>query len=159
MDPQQQQYLRRQLIKHIEGGEAFLPLEDILPKIPFEKTGVVPADLPYSLWQIVYHIRFAQKDILEFSRNPEYVAPQWPDDYWPTSVFPENHELWESTVHAYYKERDEFISLIMNPKVDLFEPFGHGEGQTVFREALLVIEHTGYHAGQLVVLLRLLGLY
>ena len=30
---------KKQLIKHLEGGEAFMALEDFIDKIPFEKLG------------------------------------------------------------------------------------------------------------------------
>ena len=154
-----QQYLREQLIRHIEGGEAFKPIKDLLENISYEKLGVVPDGLPYSLWQMFYHIRFAQYDILEFSRSSHYEAIQWPDDYWPESAAPGSHADWDELVKLYYEERREFIELIENPSNDLFEPFPHGNGQTLFREALLIIEHTAYHTGELLVIMRSLGIY
>jgi hypothetical protein len=48
------------------------------------------------------------------------------------------------------------IALVRDQKNDLLLPFPHGEGQTLLREALLVIDHNAYHVGQLVDLRRLL---
>ena len=48
------------------------------------------------------------------------------------------------------------MDLVGEPKNDLFAPIPHGKGQTLLREALLIIDHTSYHVGQLVDLRRLL---
>ncbi|MEQ9442913.1 MAG: DinB family protein [Cyclobacteriaceae bacterium] len=151
--------LRQQLIKHLEGGEAFTPIDEIIRNISFEKLGIVPDNLPYSFWQQFYHLRFAQYDILDFCRNPNYTTMKWPDDYWPDEPAPKSEQAWDDTVKAYFSERDEMAGLISDPKNNLFEPLPHGSGQTLLREALLVIEHTAYHTGQMLIILRLLGLY
>nr|WKN39764.1 DinB family protein [Tunicatimonas sp. TK19036] len=151
--------LRQQLVKHLEGGEAFTPVDEIIRNIPFEKLGVVSEDLPYSFWQQFYHLRFAQYDILDFCRNPDYTSHNWPDDYWPDEPAPKNQQTWDDTVKAYFTERDEMAALISDQNNDLLAPLPHGSGQTLLREALLVIEHTAYHTGQLLIILRLLGLY
>lgn len=153
------QQLRQQLVKHLEGGEAFTPVDDIIQNIPFEKLGFVPESLPYSFWQQFYHMRLAQYDILDFCRNPDYTAITWPDDYWPDEPTPKNQQEWDDTVKTYFTERDEMAKLISDSKNDLFAPLPHGSGQTLLREALLVIEHTAYHTGQMLIILRLAGLY
>ena len=48
--------------------------------------------------------------------------------------------------------------LVRDPKSDLLAPFPHGQGQTLLKEALLVIDHNSYHLGQLVDMRRLLGI-
>lgn len=151
--------LRQQLVKHLEGGEAFVPIDKIVQDIPFPQVGVVPEKLPYSAWQQFYHLRFAQYDILDFCRNPDYTPVRWPDDYWPEAPAPKNRQEWNNTVEAYFEERKEMAGLISDPENDLYAPIPHGSGQTLLREALLVIEHTAYHTGQLLLILRLLGEY
>lgn len=154
---QSKDYTRQQLVKHIEGGEAFMSVKDVLEKVPFEQLGIIPESLPYSFYQQFYHMRFAQYDILEFSRNPDYQAPKWPDDYWPEKPAPEKLSDWEEISKLFFKERKEFIDIILGE--DLYKPFSHGSGQTLFRQSLLVIEHNAYHTGQLLVISRLLGVY
>ncbi len=156
---QQTDYIRQQLVKHIKGGTAFMPIEEMLKDIPFQKLGVVPEHLPYSFWQQFYHLRFAQYDILDFSRNPDYESAQWPKDYWPENEAPENEAEWKALVNRFFSERQEFIDLLLDPANDLYVPFPHGNGQTLYREAILIIEHNAYHTGQLLIILRLLGLH
>jgi hypothetical protein len=148
--------LRQQLVKHLEGGEAFVPIDDIVGKMPFEKLGIIPYNLPYSFWQQFYHLRYAQYDILDFCRNPNYTAVKWPDDYWPDELAPKNRQEWKETIDAYFSDRAEMAELIANPANDLTKPISHGEGHTLLREVLLIIEHTAYHTGQMLVILRLL---
>ena len=151
--------MRKQLVKHIAGGDAFKGPGDFVEKIPFEKLGIKPDNMPYSLWQQFYHLRFAQRDILDFSTDPDYEAPKWPDDYWPEEAAPPTEAAWKELKKAFFEERKAFQELILDPSQDLFKPLAHGNGQTLYREALLVIEHNAYHTGQILVLLRLLGLY
>ena len=49
------------------------------------------------------------------------------------------------------------MSLVRNPRRDLFARIPNGEGQTILREALLVADHNAYHLGELVGLRRALG--
>jgi len=148
--------LRRQLIKQIEGGQAFVKIESLLQEIPFEQLGVRPEDLPYSFYELFFHMRVAQYDILDFSTNPGYQAPAWPDDYWPLTASPENQDEWEQLKAGFFSERKKFCDFISDADIDLFTPLPQGDGQTLLREAMLILEHNAYHTGQLAVLLRLL---
>lgn len=159
MDQTSDKILRKQLIKHLSGGEAFTPLDDFIYEIPFEKTSIVPEGLPYSIWQQVYHLRFAQWDILDFSRNPNYTSHEWPEDYWPKNPAPKDEQEWHDTVENYFNDRQELSGMIADPQLDLMAPLIHGSGQTLLREVLLVIEHTAYHTGEILVILRLLSLH
>ena len=47
--------------------------------------------------------------------------------------------------------------LVSSPKTDLFARIPHGDGQTIFREALLIADHNSYHLGQVIIVRRLLG--
>lgn len=149
--------LREQLVSHINGGMAFMPIEKFINKIPFEKLGIKPEGLPYSFYQQFYHITFAQKDILDFSKDSNYKAPEWPQDYWKQKSAPANEAEWEELKKSYFSERDAFCKMIKDPSIDLYEAFPHGSGQNLFREALLVVEHTAYHTGQLLIIARLLN--
>jgi hypothetical protein len=118
--------------------------------------GKKPAGAPHSAWQLLEHLRIAQSDILEFSRNPQHVSPNWPEGYWPSSETPPNARAWAESVAAFERDRKEFMALVQDPKFDLFQRFPHGEGQNLLREALLVASHNSYHLGQLVFLKKML---
>jgi len=60
------QEIKDQLIKHLTGGAAFMPVEELLKFVSSETVLRRPKDLPYSFYEIFYHMRFAQKDILDY---------------------------------------------------------------------------------------------
>ncbi|HET8810638.1 MAG TPA: DinB family protein [Flavobacteriaceae bacterium] len=150
--------MKEQLAKHLKGGEAFQPIDHFLKEIPFEKLGIRPNGLPYSFYELFYHIAFAQKDILDFIVSDEYKTPQWPDDYWPENQAPKNEKEWQQLISDYVVTRQELIDLVQNENNELSKPIKNGNGQTLHREILLVLEHNAYHTGQLAMILRLLNI-
>ncbi len=149
--------LRKHLVKLLEGGEAHVEFDPATENLPAELRGAKPARAPHTAWQLVEHMRIAQWDILEFSRNPRHVSPDWPAGYWPAAEVPPSETAWEKSLESFRRDRKEMIELLKDPATDLLAPIRHGRGQTVLREALLIVDHTAYHVGQLVLLRRLLG--
>jgi hypothetical protein len=149
--------LRERLVMLLRGGQAFQPLDELLKGITVEAAGKTVQGLPYTLWQLVDHLRFALLDILDFSRNPDYQEPNWPDDYWPKEKAPADQAALDKSIQAIKTGMEEMIRLVEDPDNDLYTPFPHGNGQTLLREAMLVAEHNAYHLGQIVLMRRLLG--
>jgi hypothetical protein len=145
------------LIQLLSKGNAHATLDDALRNIPYKLLAETPAGLPYNIWQIAQHIRISQWDILEFSRNPKYKSPEWPKGYWPSEREPASEEAWKKCVHQIKEDRNTFIELIKNAGENLYKPIPGGDGQTLFREALVLADHNSYHTGEIIVLRRLLG--
>ncbi len=144
------------------GGRAHASFEDAVKDFPPEKQGVIPESLPYSGWQLLEHLRIAQRDILDFCRNEDgsYKPLQWPKDYWPKKPKPPNSDSWDSSVKLVLEDRAQFEQML-NSATDnvLVKPFAWGDGQTLVHEALLIADHGAYHVGELVLLRRLLGVW
>lgn len=151
--------LRKELVFQLNGGNAHASLKKATDKFPAPQQGIVPAGLPYSAWQLLEHMRLAQADMLEFCTNSKYKEKKWPDDYWPKSPQPPNARAWNASVKAIQADREKFIQLISNPKGDLFAPLPWGDGQTLFHEACLIIDHNAYHIGEIVTVRRILGIW
>jgi hypothetical protein len=149
--------LREHLVNLLTGGHAHATFEQAVKGLPAELRGKVPKGAEHSPWQLLEHLRIAQWDILDFSRNAKYQAQKWPDDYWPKSKAPEDDKAWDKSVRAFKKDLKEMCALVEDPKTDLFAKIPHGDGQTILREALLTADHNSYHIGQLVLVRRLLG--
>jgi hypothetical protein len=149
--------LLKNLIELLNKGNSHVLLEDALANIPFVLLGKTPENLPYNLWQMAEHIRISQKDILEFSRNPKYKSPQWPEGYWPSNIKPSSEEEWENCLRQIKEDRKSFIAILKEEAENLYKPFDHGEGQTLLREALVLADHNAYHTAEIIVLRRLLG--
>jgi hypothetical protein len=154
MDP-----LRKQLVDSLKGGEAHTDFESAVKDFPAEMRSRKPEGASHTGWQLLEHLRLAQHDILEFSRDPKYVSPKWPEGYWPTEDAPPNPRAWSESIASFKKDHEAFTKLISDPSNDLLAKLPHGDGQTLLREALLVIDHNGYHVGQLVMLRVQLGIW
>jgi hypothetical protein len=150
--------LRDHVAALLRGGQAYEPFEAIVDEFPPPLRGIVPLGAEHSAWQILEHMRFTLRDILDFTRNDDgsYVQPEWPEDYWPREAAPQDEGDWIKARGAYLADRDTLESLVRDPKSELFTPFPWGDGQTLLREALLAADHAGYHLGQMVLLRRLL---
>lgn len=153
----QDKLLREHLVYLLKGGGAHVHFEDALSGFPPSKRGVFAKGLRHTGWQLLEHARIAQWDILEFSRNPKHVSPDFPGGYWPKTPLPTSNEAWEKSCKGFQKDLNEMIALVKNPKTDLYAKIPHGDGQTILREALLVADHNAYHLGQIVDLRRALG--
>jgi len=149
--------LRSQLVRLVTWQDAHVSFEGAVADLPAPLRGVQPADLPYSAWQLLEHLRLSQLDILDFCRNPAYREQKWPDDYWPRDPAPLAAQAWDESIAGYLQDRAELVQMAGDSGVDLFARIPHGSGQTYLRELLLVADHNAYHVGQLVLVRRLLG--
>jgi len=156
MKPDHDGSLRRHLIELLKGGSAHARFEEVVAGIPAKLRGQKPAGLPHSPWMLLEHMRLAQWDILEFSRNRRHVSPDWPKGYWPRSEAPPDAAAWSTSIKKFRRDLKTMENLVTNPKIDLHARMPWGEGQTILREALLVADHNAYHLAQLVDIRRLL---
>ena len=145
--------LREHVLELLEGKSAHIDIESALIDFPIDRINDKPAASPHSAWQLLEHIRIAQWDILDFSRNPKYKEMKWPDDYWPAGDG--TPEKWKNSVKQTLSNLQEMRDLVSNEKVDLFAKIPHGDGQTILREALLIVDHNAYHLGQIVFLKKM----
>jgi hypothetical protein len=149
--------LRQHLLELLKGGTAHATFDAIIVNIPAKLRGRKPANFPHSLWMLLEHLRLAQWDILEFSRNPKHVSPPWPEGYWPKTAVPPTPAAWNASVKKFRAQLRAMENLVKNPKTDLFAKIPWGSGQTILRQALLLADHNSYHLGQMLDLRRLLG--
>ena len=152
--------LREQLKALLNGGQAHATFEDAVRDMPVDLRGAVPPGLPYSAWQLLEHIRIAQRDILEFSRNHHghYRELKWPEAYWPQEPEPPAPDAWDKSIEQVRFDRKAFERLLdAAGDDDLAKPFPWGNGQNLLREAFLIADHEAYHVGELILVRRLLG--
>ena len=151
------QSLRDHLLYLLKGEGAHAKFEDVVDDFPEKLRGQKVPNFPHTAWMLLEHLRIAQSDILEFSRDPKHKSPDWPSGYWPKEPAPLSASAWTNSIRIFEKDLKAMQTLVADPKSDLHAPLPWGDGQTLLREALLVADHNAYHLGQLVTLRRLLG--
>ena len=146
--------LREHILELLEGKFAHMDLETALKGFPLSKINARPAHSPHSAWELLEHIRLAQWDILEFSRDANHVSPGFPDGYW--NKVEASKADWQKSIEQVLEDLEAMRELVRDKNIDLFAEIPHGDGQTILREALLVADHNAYHVGQLMLLRRML---
>jgi hypothetical protein len=149
--------LREHLVTLLNGGQAHATFDAAVKNLPPELRGQRPKGAEHSPWEVLEHLRIAQSDILEFSRDPRHLSPEWPSGYWPATAAPPDEKAWERSIRAFRRDLKAICELVSSPATDLCARIPHGDGQTLLREALLAADHNAYHLGELVLLRRLLG--
>lgn len=149
--------VREQIIQLLRGGQAHVTFDDVVKNFPANRRGIRPKGAPHTAWQLIEHMRIALWDILEFSRNPKHVSPNWPEGYWPKTEKPPSDAAWKKSIAAIKRDVEAMQKLVEDPATDLYAKIPHGTGQNILREALLVADHNAYHIGQLLLLRRLVG--
>ena len=149
--------VREHVLSLLKGGGAHLGFEQAIADLPKELRGAKAKGITHTPWRLLEHLRICQWDILEFSRNPDHVSPEFPGGYWPEGDAPPESDSWDKSAQAFRDDLQAMIDLVANPESDLLEPIPNGDGQTILREALLVADHNAYHLGQLVFLRRSLN--
>jgi uncharacterized damage-inducible protein DinB len=149
--------LRQHLLDLLRGRNAHADFDTVVADFPSRMRGVKPPGAPHTAWQLLEHMRIAQSDILEFSRDAKHKSPPWPEGYWPKTEAPPSAASWNNSLRSFRADLKAMAKLLADKKTDLFAQIPHGTGQTILREVLLVADHNSYHLGQLVLLRRLLG--
>ncbi len=152
-----QKPLPEYLVELLKGGQAHVEFDGAVKHWPANLRGKTPKGAVHSGWELLEHMRIAQWDILEFTRNPKHVSPEFPSGYWPKRKTPPNKTAWKKSIDAFRADVRAMIAIVESESTDLYAPLPHGEGQTVLREALVLADHNAYHIGELVLLRRLLG--
>ena len=149
--------LRQHVVNLLTSKDAHADFERAIADLPERLRGVRPKGTEHSPWELLEHMRIAQWDILEFSRNPQHQSPEFPAGYWPKTQAPPSTAAWEQSVQEFRNDLKALCDLVRDESMDLFAKIPHGDGQTLLREALLTADHNAYHTGELVLLRRLLG--
>ena len=151
--------IRNHLSRALAWEEARVGFDKAVAGIPPGKRGARAEGFEHSAWQLIEHIRLAQDDIVDFCVNAKYEhSMKWPDDYWPAPE-PPSAKAWDESLAAYARGLEQMQGRARTtPDLTAAVPTGKSS-QTYLRAILLVVDHTAYHAGQLVALRRALGIW
>jgi len=150
-------FVIKELEDLLEGGNAHATFDKAVKGVSADLQGKIPRGSAYSIWQLVEHMRIVQWDLLEFSKGPDHQSPPWPEGYWPRNPVPPDAHSFKKTLDSIAADRKAFITLLRKAGENIYTPFPHGDGQSLFREALVLADHNSYHTGEIILLRRILG--
>jgi hypothetical protein len=148
--------LREHLFYLLNGDGAHLEFDQAIQGLPAAARGQRPKGSPHSPWEVLEHLRIAQRDVLESINNPSHTSPDFPTGYWPNSPNPPTKESWERSAAAYRADLKTLNGIATDSSRDLLAPLPSGDGQTVLRKLFMAADHNAYHLGQLLLLRQLL---
>lgn len=151
--------LRTHVLNLLNGRQAHCTFEDAVARVPAAARGKRPDNLPYSVWELVEHIRRAQHDILVYCQTADYEMPDWPSEFWPKTTAPPSDDAWMNAVAEVKKDLNALCTLVKSDSLDPYETVPSSDENTYLREFLLVADHNAYHIGQIVAVRRQLGLW
>jgi hypothetical protein len=149
--------LRDQLLELIDGQGAHLPFEAAVAGFPDHAINERPPNVPYTPWHLLEHIRIAQRDILEYIRDRAYLAPSWPEEYWPARDATATPGQWTATIAGIRADQQALRDLVADPATDLLATIPGTPGHTILREVRLVGDHNAYHLGEFAILRQVMG--
>src|ERR1700732_3299611 len=112
--------LRDHLLYLLKGGGAHISFDDAMGDWTLQLAGVKLANFPHTAWMLLEHMRLAQWDILDFSRDSKHVSPPWPEGYWPQSAAPPDEQAWAASRAVFKKDLRAMERLVADQGVDLY---------------------------------------
>ncbi|MDE2750004.1 MAG: DinB family protein [Chloroflexota bacterium] len=142
-------HIRQQLVKALSKRQAHQSFEAAIEGFPPAHFNTMPANLPYSFWHLLEHMRIAQADILDYIENPQYQYLDFPADYWPAPEAQADSAIWGRTIDAFRADQAALVAIVQDPARDVCAQIPHGEpGHSIMREILVVAAHNSYHIGE-----------
>ena len=149
--------LREELLALIDGSDARMPFDAAVADFPEEAINTFPPHVPYTPWQLLEHLRITQWDILDYIRNRAYLAPDWPEEYWPAHDATATPEQFAATIDGFRSDSGALHDLVADPASDLLAVIPNTPGHTILREVRVVGDHNAYHIGEFTILRQVMG--
>ena len=152
-----QDSIRIHLLHMLQGDGAHADFDTAIKDLPADLRGKRPEGASHSPWEVVEHLRIAQRDILDYIRDVKHVSPDFPDGYWPNTPAPSSAKQWDQSVQAFRSDFADALRLANGDSTDLLAPLHDIKDQSILRKLLMLADHNSYHLGELLLLRRLLG--
>jgi hypothetical protein len=153
------QELRKQLVALLKGGQAYMPFDHAVGSFPMDHINTPVPEVDYTFWHLLEHLRIAQKDILDYIRDEDYVELKWPEEYWPAKDTTTDESGWNRTLQQFRDDQTALIGIVQDVNVDLTAPLPHAPQHNILREILVVADHNAYHTGEFAILRGIMGLW
>ena len=149
--------LRRHLLELLRSSGAHMTFEEAVKDFPSSRINERFPNASYGAWQLLEHMRIAQRYSLSLITDDQCEELRWPDDYWPSPQVEASSEHWEQTMTGFLADLRALCRLVEDPATDLGRLLPHGNGYTVGREIIVAGDHNSYHIGELAIMRQAMG--
>lgn len=149
--------LRIQLIRLLDGVDARMRFDDAVADFPDDAINGRAPNVEYSPWHLLEHLRLTQADILEYVTSTNYVAKEWPREYWPDFSTSATREQFDATLAGFRADARALRDLVRDPERDPFAVIPGTPGHTLLRQVRIVGDHNAYHIGEFAILRQVMG--
>ena len=151
--------LRGTLSKLLRQSQSHVGLSRAVDGFPVALAGRQVEGFRHTAWELVEHLRLAAEDLVSYCRDADYEKLGWPEGYWPETTEPPTEEAWHESVRRLLDATESMAVMVEDQELDLFAtlPSAETSYHHTLRAALILLDHNGYHAGQLVDLRLALG--
>lgn len=146
---------RDHLAELLKGG--FAPVVILLREFHYNKTDHMLDGLPFSTWSLLEHMRWRQRILLCFMKDPDSHQNVWPEPYWPDNPVPESESTWNKAIDSFEQDLSEVIAIVRDENTALFAE--QGNGKSIYWAAVAILQHNAYHIGQIKAIGRQLGVW
>lgn len=153
--------LRGTLSRLLRQSYSHVGLTRAVDGFPAALAGTRVEGFRHTAWQLVEHLRLAAEDLVSYCLDADYEKLRWPEGYWPETTEPPTEEAWRESVRRLLDATEAMAALAEDPEHDLFAqvPSAVESHHHTLRAALILLDHNGYHAGQLIDLRLALGIW
>ena len=150
---------RATVARLLRESRAHAGLARAVTDFPPELAGRQVDGFRHTAWQQVEHLRLAAEDLVRYCLDADYEELEFPAGYWPATAAPPTPAAFEASVHGLLAATERMAALVEDPARDLLAraPTADDASHHTLRAALILLDHNGYHAGQLVALRTALG--
>ncbi|AQQ52355.1 DinB family protein [Planococcus lenghuensis] len=136
----------------LTGRASHVHTGKIAEGLDWRTAGKRPADLTYSVWEVLFHMIYWQDYLLAQLRGESPVRPERAAESWPAEPAPADEAAWNEAVTRFI----EGLQTAVTEAEDDLYAIVHKE-QMRMEILMSLITHNSYHAGQIVLIRRALG--
>ena len=135
-----------------------MTFEDAVAEFPAWAMNERPANVDYTPWQLIEHLRITQYDMLSYLRDgSDYEEIEWPKDYWPAKDATTDEAGFQRSIEGFRSDLRDLQALAADDSVDLSAVLPGTPGHTAYRGIAIIGNHNSYHLGELGFMRQVMG--
>ena len=149
--------LRRHLLMLLGNGNAHMGFDAAVLNFPAEAMNRTVPNATYTPWHLLEHIRLVQLDSLNYMEEPNYIAPKFPDAFWPATDAIADEAAWNETIDGIRSDLARFVAYANDESRDLSGPIPSNPEHDLMRTILIIAAHNHYHVGEFAALRQVMN--